>query len=68
MLTGSAAGHRALAGSVYSATKWAVTGLAEWLRQELNGTGARTTLISPRAVDTPFFDNPPAFEALQQRT
>jgi NADP-dependent 3-hydroxy acid dehydrogenase YdfG len=65
VLTGSVAGHRAVTGSVYSATKWAVTGLAEGLRQELNGTGARTTLISPGAVDTPFFDNPPAFETLQ---
>ena len=65
VLTGSVAGRRALAGSIYSATKWAVTGMAEALRQELNGTGVRVTLISPGAVDTPFFDTPPAFEALQ---
>ncbi len=65
VLTGSVAGHRALPGSVYSATKWAVTGMAEGLRQELNGTGARVTLISPGAVDTPFFDEPPPFETLE---
>lgn len=65
VLTGSIAGHRALPGSVYSATKWAVTGMAEGLRQELNGTGARVTLVSPGAVDTPFFDTPPTFELLE---
>jgi NADP-dependent 3-hydroxy acid dehydrogenase YdfG len=57
LLTGSVAGRRALAGSLYSATKWAVTGMGEGLRQELNGTGARVTLIEPGMVDTPFFDN-----------
>ena len=31
--------------------------MAESLRQELNGTGARVTLIAPGMVDTPFFDN-----------
>jgi NADP-dependent 3-hydroxy acid dehydrogenase YdfG len=32
--------------------------MAEAVRQDLNDTGIRTTLISPGAVDTPFFDNP----------
>jgi NADP-dependent 3-hydroxy acid dehydrogenase YdfG len=64
LLTGSVAGRRALAGSLYSATKWAVTGMGEGLRQELNGTGARVTLIEPGMVDTPFFDNKPT-DALQ---
>jgi NADP-dependent 3-hydroxy acid dehydrogenase YdfG len=32
--------------------------MGESLRQELNGTGARVTLIEPGMVDTPFFDNP----------
>jgi NADP-dependent 3-hydroxy acid dehydrogenase YdfG len=57
ILTGSIAGTRALPGSLYSSTKFAVHGMAESLRQELNGTGARTTLIAPGMVDTPFFDN-----------
>ena len=52
------AGRRALPGSLYSATKWAVTGMGESLRQEMNGTGVRVTLIEPGMVDTPFFDNP----------
>jgi NADP-dependent 3-hydroxy acid dehydrogenase YdfG len=59
LLTGSVAGRRALPGSLYSATKWAVTAMGEGARQELNGTGVRVTLIEPGAVDTPFFDNQP---------
>jgi NADP-dependent 3-hydroxy acid dehydrogenase YdfG len=58
LLTGSVAGRRALPGSLYSATKWAVTAMGESLRQECNGTGVRVTLIEPGAVDTPFFDSP----------
>jgi NADP-dependent 3-hydroxy acid dehydrogenase YdfG len=58
LLTGSVAGRRALPGSLYSATKWAVTGMGESARQELDGTGVRVTLIEPGMVDTPFFDNP----------
>jgi NADP-dependent 3-hydroxy acid dehydrogenase YdfG len=58
LLTGSVAGRRALPGSLYSATKWAVTAMGESARQELDGTGVRVTLIEPGMVDTPFFDNP----------
>ena len=58
VITSSAAGRRAIEGSLYSATKHAVTAMGESLRQELNGTGARVTLIEPGMVDTPFFDNP----------
>ncbi|MDX6666816.1 MAG: hypothetical protein QOK04_196 [Solirubrobacteraceae bacterium] len=58
LLTGSVAGRRALAGSLYSATKWAITGMGESARQELNGTGVRVTVVEPGMVDTPFFDNP----------
>jgi NADP-dependent 3-hydroxy acid dehydrogenase YdfG len=58
ILTSSNAGRRALPGSLYSATKHAVTAMGESLRQELNGTGCRVTLIEPGMVDTPFFDNP----------
>ena len=32
--------------------------MGEALRQELNDTGVRVTLIEPGMVDTPFFDNP----------
>jgi NADP-dependent 3-hydroxy acid dehydrogenase YdfG len=64
VLTGSVAGRRALPGSLYSSTKWAVTGMGESLRQELNGSGVRVTVIEPGMVDTPFFDNPVS-DALQ---
>jgi NADP-dependent 3-hydroxy acid dehydrogenase YdfG len=59
LLTGSVAGRRALPGSLYSATKWAVTAMGEALRQEVDGSGVRVTLIEPGMVDTPFFDNRP---------
>lgn len=58
LLTGSVAGRRALPGSLYSATKWAVTAMGESARQELNDTGVRVTVIEPGMVDTPFFDKP----------
>ena len=59
LLTGSVAGRRALPGSLYSCTKWAVTAMGEAARQELNGSGVRVTLIEPGMVRTPFFDSPP---------
>jgi len=59
LLTGSVAGRVALPGSLYSSTKWAVTGMGQSLRGELAGSGVRVTLIEPGAVDTPFFDNRP---------
>jgi NADP-dependent 3-hydroxy acid dehydrogenase YdfG len=55
VITSSIAGRRALKGSLYSATKFAVTGMAEAARQDFNGTGVRTTLISPGMVETPGF-------------
>jgi NADP-dependent 3-hydroxy acid dehydrogenase YdfG len=60
LLTGSVAGRRALPGSLYSCTKWAVTAMGEAARQELHGTGVRVTLIEPGMVATPFFDNMPS--------
>ena len=64
LLTGSVAGRRALPGSLYSATKWAVTAMGEAARQELDGTGVRVTLIEPGQVDTPFFETGAAPGAL----
>jgi len=58
LLTGSRAGRRVNKGSVYGATKWAVTGYGHNLREEMAGTGVRVTLIEPGMVDTPFFDEP----------
>ncbi|MDX6548236.1 MAG: hypothetical protein QOG33_1786 [Gaiellales bacterium] len=60
VLTSSVAGRRSLPGSLYSATKWAVTGMGQSLRGELremhHNTAIRVTLIEPGGVDTPFFD------------
>jgi NADP-dependent 3-hydroxy acid dehydrogenase YdfG len=58
LLTSSVAGRRALPGSLYSSTKWAVCGMGEALRQEVAETPIKVTLIEPGMVDTPFFDNP----------
>jgi NADP-dependent 3-hydroxy acid dehydrogenase YdfG len=58
LLTGSVAGRRAIAGSLYSSTKWAISGMGESLRQDVDGTGVRVTLVEPGQVNTPFFDNP----------
>ncbi|MGD0384955.1 MAG: SDR family oxidoreductase [Solirubrobacteraceae bacterium] len=60
LLTGSVVGRRPVPGSFYSATKWAITGLAEALRLQVSATGVRVTLIEPGMTDTPFFDNRPA--------
>ena len=56
VLVGSQAGHVALAGSVYSATKWFIRGYAKNLSNELVEHGVRVTSIDPGMVDTPFFD------------
>ena len=58
LLTSSVAGRRALPGSLYSATKHAVTAMGECVRQEVNETAMRVTVVEPGMVDTPFFDNP----------
>jgi NADP-dependent 3-hydroxy acid dehydrogenase YdfG len=60
VLTSSVAGRRALKGSLYSATKFAVTAMGEAARQDLHGTGVRVTVIEPGMTDTPFFDDRPA--------
>ena len=60
LLTGSVAGRRALPGSLYSSTKWAVTAMAEGARLELDGSGVRVSLIEPGMTDTPFFDQRPS--------
>jgi NADP-dependent 3-hydroxy acid dehydrogenase YdfG len=58
VLTGSVAGRKAIVGSLYSATKWAVHAMGESARQDLQDTGVRVTVIAPGQVETPFFDNP----------
>jgi NADP-dependent 3-hydroxy acid dehydrogenase YdfG len=67
VLTSSVAGRRTLPGSLYSATKWAVSATGEALRSELRqmheNNGIRVTLIEPGMTDTEFFSERPT-EAL----
>jgi NADP-dependent 3-hydroxy acid dehydrogenase YdfG len=69
LLTSSIAGRRALPGSLYSATKFAVTAMGESLRSELrqmhDNSDIRVTLIEPGMTDTPFFDDRPGDSALK---
>lgn len=58
LLMGSVAGRKVAPGSLYGATKWAVTAMAEAARLELHGSGVRVTLIGPGTVETPFYDQP----------
>jgi NADP-dependent 3-hydroxy acid dehydrogenase YdfG len=60
VITSSIAGRRTLPGSLYSATKHAVTAMGEALRAEIADSDIKMTLIEPGMVDTPFFDNRPS--------
>ncbi len=60
LLMSSVAGRRALPGSLYSATKFAVTAMGEGLRAEIAETPIKVTLIEPGMVDTEFFEDRPA--------
>jgi NADP-dependent 3-hydroxy acid dehydrogenase YdfG len=51
ILTGSVAGRVTVPGSLYSATKWAITGLAQSLRAAAAGSHARVTVVHPGLVD-----------------
>lgn len=67
---GSVADHRPYRGNAaYSASKYGLRGLHEVLRQELRGTGVRTTLISPDRVDTDIWAGamPPVWERVKSR-
>ena len=59
ILTSSVAGRRSLPGSLYSATKFAVTAMGQALRAEVADSAIKVTLIEPGAVDTPFFESAP---------
>jgi NADP-dependent 3-hydroxy acid dehydrogenase YdfG len=63
LLTSSVAGRRALPGSLYSATKWAVSAMGEALREELrqmhDNSGIRVTVIEPGMTETEFFHQRP---------
>ena len=57
VLTGSAAGRRHIAGSIYGATKWFVHGYAGNLAEEMREWGGRCSVVAPGMVDTAFFDD-----------
>lgn len=59
LITGSVVGHITSIRNLYSATKWAVTGIAQAVRNEMVDTGIRVTLIEPGVVDTPFWEAVP---------
>ncbi len=65
LLTGSVAGRRAISGSLYSSTKWAVSGMGESARQDFGDSGVRVTVVEPGMVATPFFDKPPESATLE---
>ena len=44
-------------GSIYCASKFAIRGFAQSLREECAKSGVRVSLINPGAVRTPFFDD-----------
>lgn len=56
LMTGSAAGRRTIAGSVYGASKWFVHGYGGNLAEEMAEWGGRCTIIAPGMVNTAFFD------------
>jgi NADP-dependent 3-hydroxy acid dehydrogenase YdfG len=57
LTVGSIADHMAFPeNGAYAASKYAVRGLHEVLREELRGSPIRATLISPGAVDTAIWD------------
>lgn len=55
ILLGSVAGVKNVPSDLYSATKWAVTGLAENLRMYATTIGVGVTLVAPGMVETDFF-------------
>lgn len=68
LITGSVLGRVTSMRNLYASTKWAVTGMAQAIRNEMAGTGVRVTLVEPGIVDTPFWahlQKPDAAKELQ---
>ena len=60
VLLGSVTGRKAVPGSLYGASKWAVTGLAESLRLQVREAGVGVTIVEPGIVATEFWSSPNA--------
>ncbi|UWX58316.1 SDR family oxidoreductase [Chlorobaculum sp. MV4-Y] len=56
LVTGSVLGRVTSIRNLYAATKWAVTGIAQAIRNEVASRGVRVTLVEPGIVDTPFWE------------
>ncbi|MGC8774341.1 MAG: SDR family oxidoreductase [Chlorobaculum sp.] len=56
LVTGSVLGRVTSMRNLYAATKWAVTGMAQAIRNEVASHGVRVTLVEPGIVDTPFWE------------
>ncbi|WP_335979732.1 SDR family oxidoreductase [Streptomyces sp. CA2R106] len=56
VLLGSVVGVKNSPGNLYSATKWAVVGLAENLRLHVTTRGIGVTLVNPGLIDTAFWE------------
>ncbi|MGI5216694.1 SDR family oxidoreductase [Nocardia sp. CA-290969] len=57
VLVGSVVGVKNAPANLYSATKWAVAGLAENLRMYATTRGIGVTLVNPGVIDTPFWQD-----------
>lgn len=55
VLIGSVTGRKHSPGSLYGATKWAVTGLAESLRLQVREAGVGVTIVEPGVVASEFW-------------
>lgn len=64
---GSVAGLKNSPGNLYSATKWAVVGLAENVRMHATGRGVGVTIVNPGMIDTPFWGGASAPFAMSPR-
>ena len=64
IITSSVVGRVTTAGSLYTATKWAVCAIGETIRKEMIGKKVKVTLIEPGAVDTPFWNEGTKFETV----
>lgn len=66
VLIGSVTGRKHAPGSLYGATKWAITGLAESLRLQVREAGVGVTVVEPGVVASEFWGEAAAPLPLEQ--